>query len=152
MGEQLTPLKPDRQLSHIVRFNPKTAVLDFVDAKRFQPSTQNTEIEFQTGPLIVANNKVTTDYIRQSINGLSPFARTLLAYTEEDRKKYFIIAQKIVKLDQLANDLLTLSVFSGKTLHVVNLDGGPSVALHSKTHPELNFNESAVLPIVLGLK
>ncbi|NES18723.1 MAG: hypothetical protein F6K41_07275 [Symploca sp. SIO3E6] len=52
----------------------------------------------------------------------------------------------------MADYLLTLSVFSGKTLHVVNLDGGTSTALYSQTNPELNLNEAAVLPILLGLK
>lgn len=152
LGQEKTPLKEDRQLSHIIRFNPNTGVLSFVDAKLFQPSTNKTNIEFQSGPLIIDSNRVTNKYIHQSINGLLLFERTLLAYTEEDRRKYFIITKKQVKLDELADHLLMLSVFSGKTLYVVNLDGGTSVAFYSQTHPELSFNETAILPILLGIK
>lgn len=152
LGQQQTPIKEDKQLSHIISFNPNTEVLSFVEAKLFQTSTKKTDIEFQSGPLIIDSNKVTKKYINQSINGLLLFERTLLAYTEEDQRKYFIITKKNVKLDELADYLLKLSVFSGKTLYVVNLDGGSSVALYSQTHPELSFNETAILPILLGLQ
>ncbi|NET59950.1 MAG: phosphodiester glycosidase family protein [Symploca sp. SIO2E6] len=151
LGQEKTPLKEDPQLSHIVQYNLNTGGLNFVEAQLFQPSTQETNIEFQSGPLIIDNNQVTTKYIEQSLNGLLPFRRTLLAYTEEDQRKYFMITENKVKLDDLAEYLLTLSVFAGKTLQVMNLDGGTSVALYSQTHPELNFNEAAILPILLGI-
>lgn len=152
LGQEKTPIKEDTQLSHIIRYNPKTGVLSFVEAKIFQPATEKNQIEFQSGPLIIDNNQVTKKYIAQSINGLLLFERTLLGYTEEDGRKYFIITKKNVKLDELADYLLRLSVFSGKTLNVVNLDGGSSVALYSQTNPELSFNEEAILPILLGIK
>jgi len=151
LGQEKTPLKEDPQLSHIIQFNPNTGELSFVEAKLFRPSTHRNNIEFQSGPLIIDGNQVTTKYIEQSLNGLLPFKRTLLAYTEEDQRKYLMITKKDVKLDELADYLLTISVFLGKTLHVVNLDGGTSVALYSQTHPELSVNEGAILPILLGL-
>ncbi|NEQ66034.1 MAG: phosphodiester glycosidase family protein [Symploca sp. SIO2D2] len=152
LGQEKTPFKEDPQLSHIIQYNTNTGGLNFVEAQLFQPSTQKTNIEFQSGPLIIDTNQVTPKYIKQSLNGLLPFKRTLLAYTEEDQRKYLMITQKKVKLDELADYLLTLSVFSGKTLHVVNLDGGTSTALYSQPHPELSFNEEAILPILLGIK
>lgn len=152
LGQEKTPIKEDKQLSHIIRYNPETGVLSFVEAQLFKPLTENTNIEFQSGPLIIKNNKVTKKYIEQSINGLLLFERTLLGYTEEDGRKYFIITKNNVKLDELADYLLRLSVFSGKTLNVVNLDGGSSVALYSQTYPEFSFNEAAILPILLGIK
>ncbi|NEO53195.1 MAG: phosphodiester glycosidase family protein [Okeania sp. SIO3B5] len=152
LGKVKTPVKEDKQLSHIISFNPNTEELNFIETKLFEASTEKNNIEFQSGPLIIDSNQVTTKYINQSLNGLLLFERTLLAYTEEDRRKYFIITKENVKLDELADYLLKVSVFSGKTLHIVNLDGGSSVALYSQTHPELNFNETAILPILLGLK
>ncbi|NER21316.1 MAG: phosphodiester glycosidase family protein [Symploca sp. SIO1C2] len=152
LGQERTLFKEDPQLSHIIQYNTNTGGLNFTEAQLFQPSTQKKNIEFQSGPLIIDTNQVTPKYIKQSLNGLLPFKRTLLAYTEEDQRKYLMITQKKVKLDELADYLLTLSVFSGKTLHVVNLDGGTSTALYSQTHPELSFNEEGILPILLGIK
>jgi hypothetical protein len=152
LGQTKTQLKKDPQLSHVVRLNYKTGQIDFIQFQQFQPSESKNDLEFQTGPLIIERNQIKTNYIQQSFNGLSPYKRTLLAYTEEDRRKYFIIVKRNTKLDQLSKYLLTLSVFSGKTLSVINLDGGPSVAMFSKTYPELNFNETAILPILLGVK
>ena len=152
LGEEKTPIKEDRQLSHIIKFNQKTGIMSFVEAKKFQPSTDKSNIEFQSGPLIIDSNQITNKYINQSLNGLLLFERTLLGYTEEDGRKYFIITRENVKLDELADYLLKLHVFSGKTLNLVNLDGGTSVALYSQTYPELNFNANAILPILLGIK
>ena len=152
LGQTKTPQKKDRQLSHIIRFKPNTGEMNFIEYKLFKPSMNNNYIEFQSGPLMIEKNQVSKNYIQKSLNGLLPYRRTLLAYTEEDRRKYFIVTKKTIKLDELTKYLLALSVFSGKTLYVINLDGGPSVALYSKTYPELSFNETAILPVLLGVR
>lgn len=152
LGQQKTPLKKDQQLSHIVKYNRQTGELNFIESNVFQPSKTNNFVEFQTGPLIIENHQITDKYIKKSFNGFFPYKRALLAYTKEDHRKYFIITKKDVKLDELAKYLLSLSIFSGKTLNIINLDGGPSVALYSKSHSDLNFNENAILPILLGIK
>ncbi|NES71841.1 MAG: hypothetical protein F6K24_44890, partial [Okeania sp. SIO2D1] len=53
LGQIKTPVKEDKQLSHIISFNPKTEELKFVETKLFEPSTKKTNIEFQSGPLII---------------------------------------------------------------------------------------------------
>ena len=55
-------------------------------------------------------------------------------------------------LDELGHYLTSLAVFANKRLDVVNLDGGPSVALYVEKYPELNYNAEARLPILLGVK
>jgi hypothetical protein len=109
-------------------------------------------IEFQTGPLVIQANVLDMPSIRQSINGLRSHQRTMLAYTEEDRMKFFITVRKPERLDKLGEHLLKLSIFEGKKLSVINLDGGASVALVSQAHAEMNHNGAAVLPILFALR
>lgn len=152
-GKKLTPVKPDRQLSHITTLNTKTGALTFTAAESWQDALMDSEsIQFQTGPLIVDANRLALKPIRRSINGLQSHRRTILAVTEEDQMKYFIIVRNPGRLDEIGNYLLKLSIFAGKTLSAIDLDGGPSVALYLKDHPELSYNETAVLPILFGIK
>ncbi|NER50356.1 MAG: hypothetical protein F6J92_27520, partial [Symploca sp. SIO1A3] len=53
LGQERTPFKEDPQLSHIIQYNTNTGGLNFTEAQLFQPSTQKTNIEFQSGPLII---------------------------------------------------------------------------------------------------
>jgi hypothetical protein len=153
LGNNLMPLKHDLQLTHIAILNTITTEIGFQSAEVWQPSMSNKpNIEFQTGPLVLQANALDMPSIRQSINGLRPHQRTLLGYTEQDLRKFFITVRKPERLDKLGEYLLRLSIFEGKTLSVINLDGGPSVALDSQAHPELNHNSQAVLPILFALR
>ena len=146
-------LKPDRQLTHIAILNRTTGEMDFKSLEIWGPSmSDNANIEFQTGPLVIQANVLDLPSIRLSINGLRSHQRTLLAYTEEDMMKFFITARKPERLDKLGEYLLSLSIFEGKMLSVINLDGGPSVALDTQAHPEMNHNGDAVLPILFALR
>ena len=152
-GNNLMPLKQDPQLTHIAILNSTTSELVFKSAELWKPSMSGkSNLEFQTGPLVIQFNVVSMPFIHQSINGLRSHQRTLLAYIEEDMMKFFIIVRKPERLDKLGECLLKLSIFEGKTLSVINLDGGPSVALDSRAHPEMNHNAGAVLPILFGLR
>ncbi len=152
-GNNLMPLKPDRQLTHIAILNTTTSELVFRSAELWKPSmSDKANIEFQTGPLVIESNVLDMPSIRQSINGLRSHQRTLLAYTETDMMKFFITVREPERLDKLGEDLLKLSIFEGKTLSVINVDGGPSVALDSQAYPEMNHNQDAVLPILFALR
>jgi len=152
-GTQYTPLKDDRQLSHMAVLDTSVGYIDFPSLDLWDSSmTNQTSIEFQTGPLVIDANAVDTLSIHASINGEGSHLRTFLAYTEEDGIKYFIISRQTGQLDLMAKHLLSLPLFAGKTLSVMNLDGGSSTALYSRKHPELNFNVNRPLPILLGLR
>ncbi len=152
-GNNLMSLKHDRQLTHIALLNTATGEMVFKSAELWKPSmSDKANIEFQTGPLVIQANVLALPSIRQSINGLRSHKRTLLAYTEEDKMKFFITVRKPEHLDNLGEYLLKLSTFEGKTLSVINLDGGPSVALHTLAHPEMNHNGKAVLSILFTLR
>lgn len=152
-GDQRTPLKADRQLTHLSVLDTTLGYLDFPDLDLWDSSmTSISTIEFQTGPLVIYKNQIDTLSIQASINGESSHLRTLLAYTAEDDMKYFIISRRVGPLDKMAEHLLSLTLFEGKTLSVMNLDGGSSTALYSRNHPELNFNIHRPLPILLGVR
>jgi Phosphodiester glycosidase len=151
-GNKLMRLKQDRQLTHIAILNT-TGEMVFKSVELWKLSMSNkANIEFQTGPLVIQANVLDMPSIRQSINGLRSHQRTMLAYTEEDKMKFFITVRKPERLDKLGEYLLKLSIFEGITLSVINLDRGPSVALVSQAHPELNHNGGAVLPILFALR
>jgi len=152
-GSNLMGLKHDRQLTHIAILNTTSGEMVFKPAESWKPPMSDpASIEFQTGPMVIQTNLLDMQSIRQSINGLRSHQRTLLGYTEEDMLKFFITVRKPERLDKLGEYLLNVSIFEGKTLSVINLDGGPSVALDSQAHPELNHNRDAVLPILFALR
>lgn len=152
-GTQYTPLKDDRQLSHMVVLDTSVGYIDFPSLDLWDSSmTSKTSLEFQSGPLVIDANTVDTLSINASINGKSLHLRTFLAYTDEGNMKYFIISRRAGSLAKIAEQLLTLPIFEEKKLSVMNLDGGSSTALYSQKHPGLNFNENHPLPIMLGIK
>ena len=152
-GNHLMPFKQDRQLTHVAILNTGTGEMAFQPAAAWAPAmSEEASLEFQTGPLVIQANVLDMTSIRQSINGLRSHQRALLGYTEEDKMKFFITVRKPERLDTLGEYLSQLSIFQGKTLSVINLDGGPSVALAAQTHPELNHNGQAVLPILFAVR
>ncbi|MBD2075843.1 phosphodiester glycosidase family protein [Phormidium sp. FACHB-592] len=151
LGQNYALIKQDPQLTHIALYNTKNQQIQFVDYQNFTPSRSNEVIEFQSGPIVVENSQVAKPYIAKSLNGSAPYTRSLLAVTD-NRTKYFITVRKPIRLDDLANYLLSLEIFAGKRLDVLNLDGGPSVALYSRELINLRYNDTAQLPILLGAR
>lgn len=150
-GKELANVKRDRQLSHIVKYSPVNGNFEFVDYINFKPDSSTDRIEFQTGPLVIEKNLITDNYLKKSINGMGKYWRTLLG-TTFDGTFYFITVRKKVALDELARFLRSTAIFAGKKLTVINLDGGPSVALFVEKYPQFNFNVNAQLPLLLGVK
>ena len=151
-GVQEAPIKVDRQLTHMAILDTSMGYLAFPELTLWDSSmTSPKNLEFQTGPLVIYASQIDTLSIQASINGTGAHLRTLLAMTEEDGMFYFIITRKPCGLEELGDHLLSYEIFAGKTLHVMNLDGGSSTALFSQDHPELNFNTERPLPILLGI-
>jgi hypothetical protein len=150
-GKTYSPLRPDVQLTHIVRFDSISGKTSFINMDGFTPTNDDHSIEFQTGPLIIDSNRVALPLIQHSINGSGKYKRTLMAVTD-NRGLFLITVRNRVSLDSLANYLLSLSLFASHRLDVVNLDGGSSVALFVQNHPELNYNEGSHLPMLIGVK
>jgi exopolysaccharide biosynthesis protein len=151
LGTTYAPVRDDRQLTHIVRFDTLTANTDIVSWKDFKSSNNAHTIEFQTGPLVVRQNMVASTFISNSINGAGKYTRTLIAVSDSN-ELWFITVRKPVSLDSLGRFLLSLSPFQKKRIDVVNLDGGPSVAFYARPFRELNYNIDDRLPLLLGVK
>ena len=151
LGTSYAPVRHDRQLTHIVRFDTLTGKTDFASWKEFRPTQNDHTIEFQTGPLVVRQNLVTSTFIANSINGTGRYTRTLIAVSDRN-ELWFITVRKPVSLDSLGWFLLSLSVFQKKHIDVVNLDGGPSVAFYARAFPIFDYNTDDHLPLLLGVK
>jgi hypothetical protein len=150
-GLKHADIKAEAQLSHVVRVDPGSGRMTFIDYRKFTPDSSDRYIEFQTGPLVLEENRIAETEIRASINGLREHTRSLLAF-DDVGTHYFITVHESLRLDELAARLTALPLFVGRKLSAVNLDGGPSVAFFSRNHPELNYNAEDHLPILLALK
>ncbi len=141
----------DHQLTHIVSYNRKNGTIKFIPSAEFSAHATAGSTRFQTGPLIIAQGRLDSMLINNSVNGRGLHRRTLLAATDL-KHLYLITVRSPVALDVLGEFLLRASIFSGKRLDVINLDGGSSVALWTRNFPRLDFNQDAALPILLGVR
>ncbi len=148
-GLRISPLRDDRQLTHIVRWNGRTQAVQFLPTPSFEPSADPVLVEFQTGPLIIDGGKIQTHLIQSSINGATRHTRTLLA-TLDGHRSFLITVREQVTLFELAARLQRLSIFQHGRLDVINLDGGSSVALFLRDIPDANYNVDDRLPILIG--
>jgi hypothetical protein len=150
-GRRVTPLMDDRQLTHIVRNNGTKRTIEFLPARSFVASEDPQLLEFQTGPLVIEKGRIREDLIGSSINGSTRHTRSLLA-TLDQRRCFFITVTERVTLTDLAATLRRLSVFQSGRLDIINLDGGPSVALYLRDVPGFNSNADDRLPILIGFR
>ncbi|MCA9385269.1 S-layer homology domain-containing protein [Candidatus Dojkabacteria bacterium] len=156
-GIHLTPMKgpeESQQLTHVVRFDKANNRLSIWDREGFLPYENSTKVvEFQTGPLVLRNDEIQSDYIFNSKNGRGKHKRTLMGISDTDgREKMFITVRDEMSLNEIAHILLHLELFEGKQITVVNLDGGSSSVLYSKNFPELNYGTEKRMPILIGIQ
>ena len=151
LGKSFGTVWNNRQLTHVVRFDTTSGTVHIISSKDFKPSNSDHTIEFQTGPLVIEDNKVALSLISHSINGSGRYTRTMIA-VRNGSELLFITVRKPVSLDALARFLLTLSIFQQKRLDVINLDGGPSVAFYARAFPQLHYNVDDRLPLLLGVQ
>lgn len=149
--ETVVPLaRRDEQLSAIVSLLDQS--LQITPALEFNTSTlPSTTFAFQTGPQLIAENRLVSTAIDNSLNGHGEYQRTLLGFTQSGQTFLAIITTRKT-LTEIANKLLSLKLFNNDTISVVNLDGGPSTALYAPEKPELEFRATKYLPIVIGIR
>jgi len=144
-------LMQDKQIKYVVSYNRKDRKIDYSYFENFKPSSDANTLEFQTGPLVIENNKLSDTAIRSSINWERKTKRTLIA-SLDNKDIFLIIVRENVDMINLGKFLLKLSIFKDRKLDVMNLDGGSSTALYSKNHPKLGYRLSARLPLLIGIK
>lgn len=149
-GEQVIANAPgDNQVTHVAIFNNNRATLEFVRSTEFKASNYSTSAytAFQSGPLIIADDIVQTNFIDNSLNGAERTRRSLLG-VNENQQVFFITTRLSYSLEELASILLEMDEL-GTSISILNLDGGSSVALYSADNKSFQIGESKTLPILL---
>ncbi len=144
---------PDAQLTQVVVYDQKLDVLSFMPVKDFPLEQYKTAdyTLFQTGPLLIDQNKIQLDEINASANGKNRALRTVLGYTETG-DKLLMITKVPYKLEDLVNEILKHPALKDHRINVINLDGGSSTAMYSKELSQFQFSDSKRLPVVIGVK
>jgi exopolysaccharide biosynthesis protein len=142
-------LKEDKQLSRLFSYNSRKKTVRFFGLNDLE-ATNGDDLVFQTGPQIIANDRIDTASIRSSLNGKGRYLRTAFA-SVDGKDLYVIAALTAVPLEELGRILLVSGIF-GKGLNVINFDGGPSTVLCVNGHPEFSFHAEKILPILLCVK
>ncbi|MEI7579711.1 MAG: phosphodiester glycosidase family protein [bacterium] len=152
-GENIQTPAPDQQLTHVVIYNQETQQMEFMEYQQFKPENypEKKYILFQSGPLVIANNEIASQFIEASINGEGSYLRTLIGFTDDGRTLILITTQRY-KLADLAAKILTFPELHNLRISLINLDGGPSTAMYSRNFPGFNFNENQGLPLIIGVK
>lgn len=153
-GNNIIPVidTTNKQLTHVVQYNKREQKISFVKRENFKsdPDSANS-LEFQTGPCLIENNSIDSNCIKSVPDGMKNITNTLLAAT--DNKNIFLITvREETNLVDLAKYLLTLKIFKGRRLDVVNLLGGSSTAFYSKKFSNLNFYEHSRSPFLIGVR
>lgn len=150
-GVVITPPAPlDTQLSHVARYNPTTTLFDFIETRSFERDNSYS-LAFQTGPLFLLDNEVQDSYIDASINGNGEYIRSFIGQLDSG-ELIAGVTTKRVTLKDLAAKLLEASIFDGKKLSLINLDGGSSSALFLGEGNSQNYGQFKVLPVLIGFK
>jgi exopolysaccharide biosynthesis protein len=144
-----SPIIQDPQLSRIVSYSRKENNLQFLTLAEFNLANNSSDFSFQTGPQILVENVVQEKEIADSINGLGGYRRTFLGRTSLGAH-FFGVTTAPLSLPELGRILTEMKVFKNLTISVVNLDGGPSVAMYSRDLARVNVNISMQLPLVIG--
>lgn len=143
---------PQRQLTHVVIYNHNNNSVQLLATDQVNPSDYDENFTlFQTGPVIIENNKIQRELIDDSVNGNSNSLRTLFGFTESG-EKFLVVTRVSFKLNDLAERLKELEIFQGKTLNVINLDGGSSTAMYVDGLEEFSYLDSKRLPMVIGVE
>lgn len=146
-------LVDDSQLTHVIVYDTVTDDVFFQAVEEVDVTDYEDDgyMLMQTGPLVIKDNEVQTDFINDSANGSGRYLRTLFGYTD-DGQRFFLVTRSNFTLTALATQLLEFPIFAGKKLNVINLDGGTSTAMYSQDLEQFNFGESKRLPVVIGVK
>lgn len=149
-GKQHVPLGVSSQLTHVAVFDKNTKTMGYFNARKYTPEPTKNTLEFQTGPLVLNDGEIQNHYINNSKHGNYKHKRLLLA-TNEKNQTFIIVVREKVALGKLAGRLKEIKLL-GDTPDVINLDGGSSVALWSRSNPKVNYNAGDTLPLVICVR
>jgi exopolysaccharide biosynthesis protein len=152
-GKLLSTLKPnDGQLTHVLsmtRDGRISAIREAVRGVGAHTSDGNTHV--QSGPLIVEDGRIAMSSIDGSLNGKGAYKRTAIGRTREG-ETVIVIAKTPRTLDDLAKMVLRVNEFEKRGLSLLNLDGGPSTAIHTNATNALSYGADKVTPLGFALR
>ncbi len=144
-------LSRNKAFSHIVQFDLNTREFKFIPLKFFNPKKRFSVLEFQAGPMIIENSRIINSSAMHFRNHEGQYIRTLLA-VKDKKQAFFITIRTPVSLEEAAERIKSSEIGKKGSLSVISLESGKGVAFYSSEHPEYNFNEEDVLPLLIGVK
>lgn len=154
IGERtIAPAKvADRQLTHLLsidRSGRLAAILPATAAGMAALAPDSNAV--QTGPAILQDGAIATAAIRGSLNGIDAYKRTAIGRTRAG-ETVIVIARTPWTLTDLGSFVAATDDYAGRGLTLVNLDGGPSTAIHSAIVPPLSYGADKVTPVGLAVR
>lgn len=150
-GVQYGSLVADKYLTHVVRTDARTGQITFIPRAAFAIDTSNAAVEFQTGPLVIANGKPVAGLVQSPARVADKQRWTLLA-TIDNTEIFLLIARDRYSLFDLVKTLLDLSIFKGKKLDAIALNTGDSMILYSRNFPAVNLNVKDRVSLLIGIR
>lgn len=140
-GNKVNDYAESNQLTEVLEITKES--IDLVSIDNIDFSKKDTTY-FQTGPSILIGSEVQNQKIENSLNGNSDSRRSFIGF-DEIGNLYIGYTTKGFSLIKLGEYLQKNNIYDG-LVTVINLDGGSSVSVYSKEHPEFGFGESKKLP------
>jgi uncharacterized protein YigE (DUF2233 family) len=152
-GKTQSELKAnDRQLTHVLSLDREGRITVIREASAVVSEKLDTnDVHIQSGPLILDDGKLTTNFIDGSLNGNDAYKRTALGRTRAG-ETVIVIAKTPRTLSELAAIALGANDYASRGLTLLNLDGGPSTAIHANAVRGLSYGADKITPVGFGLR
>ncbi len=147
-GIQYGSFIEDKSRSYIVRIDRPSGRVAFIPHSAFISDSSKTVLEFQAGPLIIENGKAVSSQIQKPGE---KHRRTLLALLG-NTEMYLLVTRGQYALPDLAEKLVSFSIFKGKRLDVIVLAAGDSSAVYARNFPRVNLNAEGRMPLLIGIR
>jgi uncharacterized protein YigE (DUF2233 family) len=151
-GKTKSDLKPnDRQLTHVFSLDRNGRLAAVREASEaLNEKLDATGAHIQSGPLMLDDGKLATRFIEGSLNGSDAYKRTALGRTRAG-ETVIVIAKTPRTLPELAKIVLSANDYASRGLTLINLDGGPSTAIHTNAVRGLSYGADKITPVGFGL-
>jgi exopolysaccharide biosynthesis protein len=152
-GKPLNALKPDDgQLSHVLAIDRDGRIASIrVASNELVSSAQTEPTHIQTGPLITEDGRIAEAFIAASLNGKDAYKRTAIGRTRAG-ETVIVIAKTPRTLKRLGTYVLQVNQYAKRCLTLLNLDGGPSTAIHSNITSDLSYGADKVTPVGFAIR
>ena len=142
----------DLQLTHVMSIDAAGRIASFRAAEAgIAARLETNHSHVQSGPLILDEGKIAVAAIERSVNGKDPYKRTAIGRTAAG-ETIIVVAKTPQTLANLARLVLRINDYDRRRLTLLNLDGGPSTAIHSNQSPRLSYGADKITPVGFALR